>query len=97
MTPTRICKVFVSQPHVPKRFQSTMASSDRNYAAAVQALNSLQSNFAAVEAIRKSGKTSNNAALPAMRDWVRRIGYEVRIAALSSRTGKLTVRCFILL
>ena len=76
-------RVHMSQAAaIAKRFHSTlMASSDRSYAAAIQALNSLQSNFAAVEAIRKSGKTSNHAALPAMRDWVRRIGYEVLLPA----------------
>ncbi|KAK5729123.1 hypothetical protein LTR15_002264 [Elasticomyces elasticus] len=51
-------------------------SNDRNYAAAVQALNSLQSNFSAVEAIRKQGPGWNQRALPEMRSWVRRIGYE---------------------
>jgi folylpolyglutamate synthase len=58
------------------RALSTMATA-RDYAAAVQALNSLQSNFSAVEAIRKQGPGWNNRALPEMRDWVRRIGYEV--------------------
>ncbi|KAK3067160.1 hypothetical protein LTR53_016129 [Teratosphaeriaceae sp. CCFEE 6253] len=50
---------------------------DRDYNAAVQALNSLQSNFSAVEAIRKQGPGWNQRALPDMRSWVRRIGYEV--------------------
>ncbi|KAK5109702.1 hypothetical protein LTR62_006825 [Meristemomyces frigidus] len=48
----------------------------RDYNAAVQALNSLQSNFSAVEAIRKQGPGWNKRALPEMREWVRRIGYQ---------------------
>ncbi|KAK4574368.1 hypothetical protein LTR86_002130 [Recurvomyces mirabilis] len=50
----------------------------RDYNAAVQALNSLQSNFSAVEAIRKQGPGWNKRALPEMREWVRRIGYEYK-------------------
>ncbi|TKA76762.1 hypothetical protein B0A55_03636 [Friedmanniomyces simplex] len=49
---------------------------ERDYNAAVQALNTLQSNFSAVEAIRKQGPGWNQRALPEMRSWVRRIGYE---------------------
>lgn len=56
-----------------KRFQS----SGRDYNAAVAALNGLQSNFSAVEAIRKLGPGSNKRSLPDMINWVRRIGYEV--------------------
>ncbi|EMC94638.1 hypothetical protein BAUCODRAFT_149766 [Baudoinia panamericana UAMH 10762] len=48
----------------------------RDYASAVQALNTLQSNFSAVEAIRKQGPGWNERALPEMRAWVRRMGYE---------------------
>ncbi|KAK0888002.1 hypothetical protein LTR02_016707 [Friedmanniomyces endolithicus] len=51
-------------------------NSERDYTAAVQSLNSLQSNFSAVEAIRKQGPGWNQRALPEMRSWVRRIGYE---------------------
>lgn len=53
---------------------STMA---RDYNAAVAALNTLQSNFSIVDAIRKSGKGMNKNAIPEMIEWVRRIGYEV--------------------
>ena len=64
--------------HVIVRRLTTM-SPGQDYAAAVQALNSLQSNFSAVEAIRKQGSGWNQRALPEMRDWVRRIGYEVGV------------------
>ncbi|KAK1820576.1 hypothetical protein LTR12_005024 [Friedmanniomyces endolithicus] len=43
--------------------------SERDYNAAVLSLNSLQSNFSAVEAIRKQGPGWNQRALPEMRSW----------------------------
>ncbi|KAF2218941.1 putative tetrahydrofolylpolyglutamate synthase [Elsinoe ampelina] len=48
----------------------------RDYAAAVQALNTLQSNFQIVDAIRKSGRGMNQNAIPEMIEWTKRIGYE---------------------
>ena len=45
---------------------------------AVTALNTLQSNFAIVDAIRKSGKGMNKKAIPEMIEWCRKGGYEVR-------------------
>lgn len=47
----------------------------RDYGAAVQALNSLQSNFATVDAIRKSGKVLNENSIPEMIEFCRRVGY----------------------
>ena len=44
---------------------------------AVAALNTLQSNFAIVDAIRKSGRSLNQNAIPEMVEWCRRMGYEV--------------------
>lgn len=49
----------------------------RDYNAAVAALNTLQSNFSIVDAIRKSGKGMNQNAIPEMIDWVKKTGYEV--------------------
>jgi folylpolyglutamate synthase len=49
----------------------------RDYAAAVAALNTLQSNFAIVDAIRKSGRGMNKAAIPEMIEWCSKIGYKV--------------------
>jgi hypothetical protein len=60
------------QRHVVR--YSSMA---RDYNAAVAALNTLQSNFSIVDAIRKSGKGMNQNAIPEMIDWVKRTGYEV--------------------
>ena len=44
---------------------------------AVAALNTLQSNFSIVDAIRKSGRSLNKQAIPDMIDWCQRTGYEV--------------------
>ena len=41
------------------------------------ALNTLQSNFSVVDAIRKTGRVLNKASIPEMIEWCRRIGYEV--------------------
>ncbi|EXJ65183.1 folylpolyglutamate synthase [Cladophialophora yegresii CBS 114405] len=48
----------------------------RTYNDAVTSLNTLQSNFAIVDAIRKSGRSLNEQAIPEMVDWCRRIGYK---------------------
>lgn len=44
---------------------------------AIRSLNSLQSNFAIVDAIRKSGKGMNQLAIPEMIEWCRKLGYQV--------------------
>ncbi|EPQ26038.1 uncharacterized protein PFL1_06491 [Pseudozyma flocculosa PF-1] len=51
------------------------SSSDRGYAAAVDALNTLQSNAATLEAIRKNGGKMNDLFIPEMVEYVSRIGY----------------------
>ncbi|ODV94267.1 hypothetical protein PACTADRAFT_76891 [Pachysolen tannophilus NRRL Y-2460] len=48
----------------------------RTYSDAVKALNTLQSNFATVEAIRKSGNRKNVKTLLEMYEWTRRMGYK---------------------
>ncbi|EOD43799.1 putative folylpolyglutamate synthase protein [Neofusicoccum parvum UCRNP2] len=48
----------------------------RDYNAAVTALNTLQSNFSIVDAIRKSGLGMNKNAIPEMIEWFRKAGYE---------------------
>ncbi|CAD6885235.1 unnamed protein product [Tilletia controversa] len=47
----------------------------RSYAAAIEALNSLQSNAAAIEALRKSGGRLSEFAHPEMIEYLGRIGY----------------------
>ncbi|KAL9100773.1 MAG: hypothetical protein Q9163_003890 [Psora crenata] len=53
------------------------AGADLGQQDAITALNTLQSNFETIDAIRKSGRGMNKNAISEMRDWVRRIGYEV--------------------
>lgn len=48
--------------------------------AAVQALNTLQSNYAIVKAIRDSGRSINENAIPEMLEWLRKVGYSVRLS-----------------
>lgn len=57
--------------------------------AAVTALNTLQSNFSIVDAIRKSGRGMNKQAMPEMIEWCRKIGYEV----CGSQRAQLHVNC----
>ena len=83
MAPYHLCRACARQG---KRLYSTNGS-HRDYAAAVRALNSLQSNFSIVEAIRKMGPGWNKRALPEMRSWVRRIGYKVGVHV--RRRGKV--------
>ena len=53
--------------------------STRTYKDAVELLNSLQSNAAALEAARASGGRSSEVAIPEMLEYLGRIGYNVRI------------------
>ena len=48
----------------------------RTYKDAIAALNSLQSNFATIDAVRKSGINRTSMLMPEMIEWVRRIGYK---------------------
>ncbi|KAF2691975.1 bifunctional protein folC [Lentithecium fluviatile CBS 122367] len=73
----------------------------RDYAAAVTALNTLQSNFSIVDAIRKSGKGMNKLAIPEMLEWCRKIGYEpkdfdaLRPIHIAGTKGKGSTSAFI--
>ena len=49
----------------------------RDYGAAIDALNSLQSNAATLEAIRKSGRTVNELNEHEMTEYLERIGHRV--------------------
>ena len=51
--------------------------STRNYSAAVDHLNSLQSNAAVLDAVRASGGRSSEFAIPEMVEYLQRIGYSV--------------------
>lgn len=56
---------------------SPLAEVDKRFQDAIVALNSLQSNVATINAIRQDPKRMNELAIVEMREWVRRIGYEV--------------------
>lgn len=55
---------------------------------AITTLNSLQTNFATVEAIRKSKSRDdmNKYSIPEAIEWLRRIGYQVRNLSLTSNS-----------
>lgn len=55
---------------------STSVGGERTYNDAVHALNNLQTNFAAIDAIRKAGVKANDLAIPQMVEWIRRAGYQ---------------------
>ncbi|KAL8921678.1 MAG: hypothetical protein Q9208_005607 [Pyrenodesmia sp. 3 TL-2023] len=48
----------------------------RSYGDAVAALNTLQTNSAVIDSIRKAGTSLNTQAIPEMIEWCRRAGYE---------------------
>ncbi|GMG21500.1 unnamed protein product [Ambrosiozyma monospora] len=64
-----------SQP-TQKQQEETQPMLRRSYKDAIGLLNSLQSNFATIQAVRQSGKTRNEMLIPEMVEWTRRIGYE---------------------
>jgi len=51
---------------------------------AITALNTLQSNFSIVDAIRKSGGGMNKQAIPEMIEWCRKVGYEVGCSGMAT-------------
>jgi len=53
-------------------------TSTRTYRDAIDHLNSLQSNAAALEAVRASGGRSSEFTVPEMTEYLERIGYSVR-------------------
>lgn len=72
-----------------------------DYEAAVVALNTLQSNFSIVDAIRKSGRGMNKQAIPEMVEWCRKAGYEpsdfdrLRPIHIAGTKGKGSTSAFI--
>lgn len=60
----------------PASYTSNNMNRQRTYKEAINALNSLQSNFATIDAVRKSGINRNSMLMPEMIEWVRRIGYK---------------------
>ncbi|KAL1961027.1 hypothetical protein VTO42DRAFT_4915 [Malbranchea cinnamomea] len=73
----------------------------RTYQDAIAALNSLQSNFAIVDAIRKSGKSLNLQSIPEMIEWCQKLGYQpsdfnrLNIIHIAGTKGKGSTCAFI--
>ncbi|KAK6512465.1 Folylpolyglutamate synthetase [Arthrobotrys musiformis] len=65
----------VAAPPVPAG-ERTYANGCRGTQDAITALNSFQSNFAALEALRKNPGYSSQNSLPEMAEWFRRAGYK---------------------
>ena len=59
--------------------------STRSYSEAVDALNSLQSNAATLEALRASGGRMSDFAIPEMLEYLHRIGYSVSFVLVFGR------------
>ncbi|KAK9448891.1 Mur ligase [Limtongia smithiae] len=62
-------------PRYSPLFLTRRAYGTRSYADAIDALNSLQTNYATLEALRKEPRKTQSTALPEMIEWFRRIGY----------------------
>ncbi|USP82322.1 hypothetical protein yc1106_09596 [Curvularia clavata] len=97
--PRRLC--CVRHPSAVRLYHSIAAMEKRDYAAAVAALNTLQSNFSIVDAIRKSGRGMNKQAIPEMIEWCRKAGYEpsefdrLRPIHIAGTKGKGSTSAFI--
>lgn len=72
---SRILSSYIS---LNRNFTTSRAMS-RTYADAIAALNTLQSNAAVVEHIKKTGRVKYDQAIPEMAAWCKRIGYSVCI------------------
>ncbi|KAF2000229.1 bifunctional protein folC [Amniculicola lignicola CBS 123094] len=72
-----------------------------DYAAAITALNSIQTNFAIIDAIRKSGRGMNKQAIPEFIEWLRKAGYKpsdferLRPIHISGTKGKGSTSAFV--
>lgn len=77
-----------------------MSTQARTYAVAIDALNSLQSNAATIEAIRRSGKTVNEFNEPEMTEYLARIGHQreeldkIHVIHISGTKGKGSTAAF---
>ena len=77
-----------------------MSNARRGYAEAIDALNSLQSNAATIEAMRKSGKTVNELNEPEMTEYLERIGHkrheldQINVVHITGTKGKGSTASF---
>lgn len=79
----------------------TLKMAARGYLEAVSALNSLQSNYANIMAIRKSGDRKNQMNIWEMQEWSRRIGHNVtefdklNVVHITGTKGKGSTAAFV--
>lgn len=84
-----------------RSFSTKSVTMTRTYADAVTALNTLQSNFAVRDAIRKAGRSLNELAIPEMIEWTRKIGYQpsdfnkLNIVHIAGTKGKGSTSAFV--
>lgn len=82
------------------RLSSSLKMVSKTYDDAINALNSLQSNYANIMAIREAGIRKNEMSLLEMREWVRRIGYtpkdfnKLNIVHITGTKGKGSTAAF---
>ena len=85
------CKLFTSIQRLAPRYRVynlpvfLRPMSTRTYQDAVEHLNSLQANAAALEAVRASGGRSSVFAIPEMIEYLEIIGYTVSTTLLNMR------------
>lgn len=83
------------------KFSRTLKMAARGYVEAVSALNSLQSNYANIMAIRESGDRKNQMNIWEMQEWSRRIGYNVsefdklNVVHITGTKGKGSTAAFV--
>lgn len=72
----------------------------RTYTEAIEKLNALQSNYAAIKMVRESGDRKNRMSLYEMQEWTRRIGYKpsdfnrLNIVHITGTKGKGSTAAF---
>lgn len=82
------------------KFSSTLKMVSRTYDDAINALNSLQSNYANIMAIREAGIRKNEMSILEMKEWVRRIGYtpsdfnKLNVVHITGTKGKGSTAAF---
>lgn len=79
---------MISIPNPIRTYREYSVLTD--YQDAIAALNSLQTNFAIVEELRKSNKREdlNKLSIPEMVEWLRRIGHQVCAFPIQSDTQR---------
>ena len=67
----------VSSRFTARYFSSEKMAMDRTYSHVITLLNTLQSNFSVISAIRESGGKLNEVAISEMKEYLHKIGHDV--------------------